>query len=610
MSERNIAIVGAGIAGLAAARALVDRGYDVTVLEARDRIGGRLHTAEGVDMGAHWIHGTDGNPITDLARRHALPTMFVGGDATYVGGWEHIALYRPGGERLSAQEKARSILLADQIHDQIDAWRHEATASADGDRSLASMVRDIADRSAIDPTERALANWHLTLLAREDWAAGADKLSALSWDLDYEVFGYGDSILTGGYQAVAESLAKGIDIRLETPVHRVEHARTGGRRVRITTGRGAFDADRVIVTIPLGVLKADDIRFDPPLAAEKQLAISRLGVGSLAKLVMWFEAPFWPSEVYSFGLVEEALDASPSNIVSLSYTHGLPGLVLIAGGDLGARLEAMSEADARAWGKERLAVLLGHDIPEPVRTSRTSWTLDPFARGSYSHVAVGASPADVEALSMPEGLGLLFAGEHTNSRYWATVHGAYMSGLQQAQRICGDPALLPARHFAVNRRWRDQMMRLSRLFDLRAVELGEAEIADRCRVLAGSEVFNSLSAHEMRLLATMFEERRIAQGDALCRYGDPASEVYVVEQGRLGVFSRTGQRIGEAGVSTVVGEYGMFAKMVRQATVIAEEPVRVLALDYTSFKRFLGAFPDAMLALMRITVERFVLAKT
>ena len=88
MIER-IVVVGAGLAGLAAASALARKGLEVEVIEARTRVGGRLHTVDGVDLGAHWIHGTEGNPITNLARRVGLPTVFVGGDPTYTGGWEH-----------------------------------------------------------------------------------------------------------------------------------------------------------------------------------------------------------------------------------------------------------------------------------------------------------------------------------------------------------------------------------------------------------------------------------------------------------------------------------------------------------------------------------------
>src|SRR5512145_938029 len=92
----RILVIGAGISGVGAARALHDLGYEVEFVEARERLGGRIWTVDSIDYGAHWIHGTEGNPITHLARMLELPTLFVGGDSTYTGGWQHIE-FRSGG---------------------------------------------------------------------------------------------------------------------------------------------------------------------------------------------------------------------------------------------------------------------------------------------------------------------------------------------------------------------------------------------------------------------------------------------------------------------------------------------------------------------------------
>src|SRR6516162_101237 len=113
MANERTLIIGAGLAGLAAARALHDRGYDVVILEARNRTGGRIWTQHCIDVGAHWINGTEGNPITNLARQYALETSFVGGDSTYRGGWEAMELSRERVGRVETDNKWPSILAAD-----------------------------------------------------------------------------------------------------------------------------------------------------------------------------------------------------------------------------------------------------------------------------------------------------------------------------------------------------------------------------------------------------------------------------------------------------------------------------------------------------------------
>src|SRR5437016_5659530 len=132
----RVLVLGAGVAGLAAARTLVDRGLEVTVLEGRDRIGGRVWTRDGVDLGAHWIHGTEGNPLTNVARRMSLPIMFVGGDSAYSGGWEHLVLVGEDGRHLSQDEKLSTILFSDSVREELDSLRRQRLATNAGDISM------------------------------------------------------------------------------------------------------------------------------------------------------------------------------------------------------------------------------------------------------------------------------------------------------------------------------------------------------------------------------------------------------------------------------------------------------------------------------------------
>ena len=285
---RSVVVVGAGVAGLAAARALVDLGVGVVVVEGRERVGGRVWTQGGVDLGAHWIHGTEGNPFAGLAHRQGLTTLFVGGDSTYTGGWQPLALHGPNGRTLSAAEKQQSILLVDGVREELEALRRRLTAEGKPDLSFRAALSQVLANQRLTPEEGAHLDWHMTMLARDDWAAGADNLSLLGWDEGYEVYGYGDSVLAGGMQAVAEGLAAGLDVRLGHEVSRVAHGPAG---VRVVTTRGDIEADAAIVTLPLGVLKAGAVVFDPPLPERKRRAIDRLGMGHAVKVVLGFAAP-------------------------------------------------------------------------------------------------------------------------------------------------------------------------------------------------------------------------------------------------------------------------------------------------------------------------------
>ncbi len=407
--KQRVVVIGAGMAGLTAARRLADGGMDVTVLEARDRIGGRTWTNTSlgmpIDLGGAWIHGPENNPLTELADQAGARRVETDFDRPVVF---------QGGRELSADVVQTTLKRWQEITKELAPLSEDAGEG----QSVADGLAEVADMN--DP----LIQWAVASEIVGEYAADPDELS-LKWLGNEGEFGGGDLILPGGYQQLTQHLARGLTIKLGAEVSQVIHSGSG---VRLETTQGAVDADRVIITIPLGVLKAGAIAFDPPLPEVKQAAIERLGFGLLDKVVLKFDQPFWP-DADVIGLVGS--DQPVSMLINGETFADAPLLVGLRGGREARERESLTDQDAVAQ------VVTALTAPNPTGSLVTRWAADPFARGSYSFIAVGSSPDDMDALAEPVGERLLFAGEATDPEFFATVHGAYLSGMREADRILG-----------------------------------------------------------------------------------------------------------------------------------------------------------------------------
>ena len=291
--------------------------------------------------------------------------------------------------------------------------------NADADASVADALSEFVDTG--DP----FVQWCIAATITAEYAADPDQL-ALRWFGSESELDGPDLILPGGYGQLVDHLALGVTVELDTVVTRIVH---DGSEARVETNRGVFAADTVIVTVPLGVLKADAIVFDPPLPASKRRAVERLGFGLLDKVVLRFDEPFWPEDPDTFGLVGR--DQPVSDLINGVRFAEVPLLVGLRGGSNALVREGYSDEQTI----DEIAEALG--APDPVGALVTRWAADPFARGSYSFLGVGSSPDDQRALAEPVGDRLGFAGEATHVEFFATVHGAYLSGLREAERILG-----------------------------------------------------------------------------------------------------------------------------------------------------------------------------
>lgn len=610
MERCGVIVIGAGIAGLAAARALHDRGHAVTVLEARDRTGGRVWTdGAGVDLGAHWIHGTDGNPIAELVERLEIPCSYVGGDSSYTGGFDDLDLFGADRRIVSQSAKGRTLELADDVLHELEQRAEVARRRGHPDVSMAEAIRAVLATRELGHEDEQAVRYHLNVIMREDVAEDADKISFKFWEQGYLVYGFGDSVLHHGYQAVVDALADGLTVRLGHVVTGIETG-DGTRPARVRTDRGDFAADKVLVTVPLGVLKAGAVTFDPPLPAPKQLAIGRLGFGTLNKIALHYPECFWPEEQYVFGYLCRDTDRHPTVVVNMWKSHGKPILVMLLGAALGRELETWSDGEVADYAATVVRDMFGPDVPAPDEISRTAWSADPFARGSYTCIGVGASPEDIVALAEPVGDRLFFAGEATNSYHWGCVHSAYESGLREAARISGDATLHSPPAAETSRRRRRDVDRLKRFSRMRMNHISADEIRKRVACLResadpyGARLFEPLAESELETLASMFEDLRFGPGEAICREDQAANGVYLVAAGEVTVDFGGVYEPATMSRGAVLGCHDLFFN-ARTAGVTAVRDVEIYYLDHYRYQTFLYAFPEVLMIMMSDLVTRW-----
>lgn len=321
----RVIVIGAGIAGLAAAYTLAEEEIAVTVLEGSDRVGGRLRTDRSLgvalDLGASWIQGVDGNPVSELAEEAGAPTYAFDDDKAL--------RYAPDGDALTDDEEEE----LEEVGEGILEDAAKLAEERDDDTSLRAVMDEATEPLDLDETEEVLlANGFASLIELE-YAADLAQLSAWYWDSD-DAFGGGDALLPEGYDRLAAFVADGLDVRRELAVRSVAR----DDRVTVAGPWGEEVADHVIVTVPLGVLKAGAIEFEPGLPDDHVKAIDALGMGVLDKLYMRFPRVFWDNELALFDIATENSSHFPE-WVNFEPVLGEPMLMGFVAGSYARELE-------------------------------------------------------------------------------------------------------------------------------------------------------------------------------------------------------------------------------------------------------------------------------
>ncbi len=405
---QTVLIVGAGVAGLTLASVLAAAGVRAVVLEARDRIGGRVWPGRvgsaKVDLGGMWVSGVRGNPVAEVLEQAGVTLRY----APYEG------LRTPvldGEDRIRLCGKLGMALRAGAFPGFI-----ERGSFADHGAALDAFLEGRSERARRRAQLAVESGLELSYGARP--AAISTRAGEVSL-----AFPGGEWLPPATYQPLLDLLAEGVDVRTGTAVSSITHDAQG---VVMQTSTGTFQGSHAVVTVPLGVLRAGSIRFDPPLSASRQAAMDALRMGTLEKTVLTFDRATWPR----VGKDNLVCDGPVPFLVDLTETTGTPTWMgLTAGYRLprDERIAATLDALRRAFGA----------VPDPVATFATDWEHDPYARGAYLVLPPGVPPDTLDALARPESGRLGFAGEATSRYASGYVHGAFLSGIREAERLLG-----------------------------------------------------------------------------------------------------------------------------------------------------------------------------
>ncbi len=412
-----VVVVGAGVAGLAAAAALRRRGAAVTVIEGSSRVGGRAYTTVPLllqapfDHGATWLHAADRNPLATLARQAGEPTITTAA--------ERVERTRVGGRFATAAE------LADYAAAEAAFGKRARAARGAADVSLAEAAAPVGDM----PWLASVLNWEAPTIA----AADAQSLSLRDWHAN--VLHGANLEVPGGLGAfvLRHLLPPAGPVHLGSPALAVNWGEHG---VAVQTPAGTIRADACIITVSTGVLAAEQIAFQPGLPAIVLDAIHSLPMGVLNKVALRAAGADRLDLPASCGLDQfvPAIDAPA--MTTVAWPHGQDHVICFHGGRHSADLDHTGAAEA--FTREQFRAMFGSRADAAFRPGAvvTRWASDPWFRGSYAYARPGGSKArSVLGTPLPGGR-LVFAGEATRTDGLAgTVGGAFLAGVEAAELV-------------------------------------------------------------------------------------------------------------------------------------------------------------------------------
>ncbi|XP_028824034.1 lysine-specific histone demethylase 1B isoform X3 [Denticeps clupeoides] len=437
--QKKVLVIGAGAAGLAAARQLHNFGVQVVVLEAQNRIGGRVwdNTSLGVTVGqgAQIVNGCINNPIALMCEQLGVEMHKLG---------VRCDLLQEGGLLTDPAIDKRMDFHLNAILDVVSEWRKGKSQSQDAPlgEKIQEVYKTFLHESSIhfSELEERVLQFHLSNL---EYACGStlNQVSARSWDHNkfFAQFSGDHAMLTKGYSHVLHHLAEGLNVHLQTVVQSINYT---GDVISVTSTNGSqWIAHKVLVTIPLALLQKGVVKFSPPLPERKIKAIHSLGAGLTEKIALQFPYRFWDSKVQGadyFGHVP----SSPEDrgMFGVFYDMDPKGkqsvLMSVITGEAVTTVKGLEEKQVADLCMKVLRELFKEqEVPDPLSFFVTRWGSDPWAQMSYSFVKTEGSGEAYDIIAEDVQGKVFFAGEATNRHFPQTVTGAYLSGVREASKI-------------------------------------------------------------------------------------------------------------------------------------------------------------------------------